>query len=34
MEIAWTLYAGVPARELKARNKQQILKLEKDFLRE
>lgn len=29
---AWTLYAGIPAKELKARNEKEILKLEKEFI--
>lgn len=29
---AWTLYAGIPAKELKKRNKSEILKLEKLFI--
>jgi galactoside O-acetyltransferase len=30
---AWTLYAGIPAVSLKARDKSAILKLEKEFLK-
>jgi len=30
---AWTLYAGIPAKELKPRDKAAILKLEKEFLK-
>ncbi len=29
---AWSLYAGVPATMIKARNKEKILQLEKDFM--
>jgi galactoside O-acetyltransferase len=30
----WALYAGVPAKKIKARNKEKILQLESEFLKE